>query len=126
MPSVGTSAAAASRTTSRSGASQGCASVAAIEPPSTSRASYSASAGSRSPAYGRQTTSSQPASSSQVPNNAGGQVASCSITRTRGTQRPSDDREHAVALEAGDLHAVLVPLGALVAQEEVEDVLPQG
>src|SRR5688572_4131854 len=122
MPSVGRPAAAASRTRSRSGASQGCGSVAAIGPPSTSRASYPSSAGSASPAYGRQTVVAQPASSSQVPNSAGGQSAACSTTSTRdpGTDA-SDDREHAVALVGGDLDAVLVPLGALVAQEEVED-----
>lgn len=38
---------------------------------------------------------------------------------------PSHDGKHAGALEVGDLLAVLVPLGLLVAQEEVEDMLTQ-
>src|SRR5687768_2754753 len=37
----------------------------------------------------------------------------------------SEAGEVALQLEPGDLSAVVVPLGPLVAQEEVEDVLPQ-
>src|SRR6195952_1909061 len=37
----------------------------------------------------------------------------------------SDDREHPVALEGGDLAAVLLPLRTLVAEEELIDVLAE-
>jgi len=45
--------------------------------------------------------------------------------RTGASGDGSEDRQHPVALEGGDLGAVLPPLGALVAQEEVEDVLAE-
>src|SRR5438552_570412 len=47
---------------------------------------------------------------------------SLKVTREQGG---SEDGQVAVPLERGDLRAVLLPLPALVAQEEVEDVLAE-
>ena len=119
----------ASRTRSLSGPSHGtvASSLAPISPPSTSSASYDVSAGSASPAHGRHTSRTAPASSSQTPTSArraGGLVLDDEDARTRRGRR-SQDRQHHVPLVGGDLGAVLLPLGALVAQEEVVDVLAQ-
>ena len=84
MPRVGTRRSAAARISARVGSSQAwLGSPASIGPPSTSSASASGVDGSSSPAYGRQTSTTAPASASQVPNSAGGQWVSCSTTSTR-------------------------------------------
>ena len=87
MPSVGSSSVTASRSSWRTGASHGASasSRAPTEPPSTSSPSYAPSGGSSSPAQGRQTTRSTPASVNQVPRWAAGHCASCSIARMRVT-----------------------------------------
>ena len=70
IPRVGVRRSAASRTRSLVGASQGwsASSFAPIDPPSTTNVSWPArSSGSASPAYGRRTSRTQPASRSQSP-----------------------------------------------------------
>ena len=64
---------------------------------------------------------------SQSPNQPGPVLASCWTTRTRGRCVTSahSTEQVAVELERRDLAAVVEPLGPLVAQEEVEDVLAE-
>src|SRR5436190_17462167 len=78
-------------------------------------------------------SSSSPALSNHSPNQAAGASSSCWTTSNRAllTSRGyrsvlrSNDGEHAGPLELRDLLAVLLPLGLLVAEEEVENVLAE-
>ena len=89
--------------------------------------SYAVGPGSASPAHGRHTSSTAPGLVQPLPDERpAGRPPRARRRGCAGSRgRRSEDRQHPVALEGGDLAAVVLPLGALVAQEEVEDVLAQ-
>src|SRR5690606_40593989 len=105
-------------------------SYADMGPPSTTSAPSTVD-GTVSPACGR--TRSIGASPSQSANRSSGQPGSCSITTTRRGSNGSpmigtwglEHRKHGVAFVRRDLAPEVVPLGALVSQEEVEDMLAE-
>ena len=90
------------------------------------------SSGSISPASAGSSSSCSARAGSANPSRASGRAGTrrargtASSTRAAGAGAPHRPRQVALELEPGDLAAVVVPLGALVAQEEVEDVLAEG